>query len=156
MNISIISVGKIREKFIAEAINEFLKRLTPFATVKIKEIPAEKLRNEFDEKRAREIEGEKILELLNEDDFNIGLFVEGKQLSSVELSQKIKELADRGINKINFIIGGATGLDEKINKIVNFKLSFSKMTFPHQLMRVILLEQIYRAFKIINNEPYHK
>ena len=156
MNISIISVGKIREKFIAEAINEFLKRLTPFATVKIKEIPAEKLRNEFDEKRAREIEGEKILELLNENDFNIGLFVDGKQLSSVELSQKIKELADRGINKINFIIGGATGLDEKINKIVNFKLSFSKMTFPHQLMRVILLEQIYRAFKIINNEPYHK
>ena len=156
MNISIISVGKIREKFIVDGVAEFLKRLAPFASVKIKEINAEKLKNEYDEKRAREIEGDKILSLINQDDFNIGLFVEGKQLSSVEFGQKIKELTDTGINKINFIIGGATGLDEKINKKVNFKLSFSKMTFPHQLMRVILLEQIYRAFKINNNEPYHK
>ncbi len=156
MNISIISVGKIKEKFMADAIAEFLKRLTPFAGIKIIEIQAEKLRNEYDEKRAREIEGERILSLLNKEDFNIGLFIEGRQLSSVEFSEKIKELTNSGITKINFIIGGATGLDEKVEQAVDYKLSFSKMTFTHQLMRIILLEQIYRAFKIINNEPYHK
>ena len=155
MNISIISVGKIREKFIVDGVAEFLKRLAPFASVKIKEINAEKLKNEYDEKRAREIEGDKILSLINQDDFNIGLFIEGTQLSSIELADKIKKISDSGINQINFIIGGATGLDEKVVKFVDFKLSFSKMTFPHQLMRVILLEHIYRAFKIIINEPYH-
>ena len=145
MNISIISVGKIKEKFINDAINEFLKRLTPFANIKVKEVPAEKLKNEYDEKRARETEAEKILSLINEGDFNIGLFIEGKQLSSVEFSQKIKDLANNGISKINFIIGGATGLDEKISKIVDFKLSFSKMTFTHQL---IIMEKLF-AFCII-------
>lgn len=156
MNISIISVGKIKEKFTADAIDEFLKRLSPFASVKILEIQAEKLRNEFDEKRARKIEAERILSLLDKDDFNIGLFIEGKQLSSVEFSAKLKELTNSGITKLNFIIGGATGLDEEIEKLVDFKLSFSKMTFTHQIIRVILLEQLYRAFKIMNNEPYHK
>ncbi len=156
MNITIISVGKIREKFIAEGINEFLKRLSPFASIKIKEIQSEKLKNEYDEIKAKEIEGEKILSLLKTDDFNIGLFVDGTQLSSVEFGNKIKQISDKGINQLNFIIGGATGLDKKVENIVDFKLSFSKMTFPHQLMRVILLEQLYRAFKIINNEPYHK
>ena len=156
MNISIISVGKIKEKFMADAVNEFLKRLTPYASVKILEIPAEKLRNEYDEKRAREIEADKILSFINKDDFNIGLFIDGIQLSSVDFAAKIKELSSSGAIKINFIIGGATGLDKKIEQIVDYKLSFSKMTFTHQLIRIILLEQIYRAFKIMNNEPYHK
>jgi len=156
MIITIICIGKIRENYIAQGIVEFKKRLTPYTTLEIAEIQAYQIKQPADELKARQVEAEKILSLLGKDDYNIALVVKGKELSSEELAEKITDISKTGINKINLIIGGSTGLDNSVIEKADFKLSFSKMTFPHQLMRLILLEQIYRAFKIINKEPYHK
>ena len=156
MKITLICVGKIRENFIADGINEFKKRLTPYISLEIIEVQAFQIKNQADELKARQTEAEKILSYVGKDDYTIALAIQGKNLSSEELALKFDELSKSGINKINLIIGGATGLDESILNKADFKLSFSKMTFPHQLMRLILLEQTYRAFKIINKEPYHK
>jgi len=156
MNVTIICVGKIRENYIAQGIDEFKKRLTPYVSLDIIEIPAYQIKQPSDELKARQVEGEKILSLIGKDDFSIALVVKGKELSSEELSSLFCDISKSGINKINLIIGGSTGLDTTVIEESNYKLSFSKMTFPHQLMRLILLEQIYRAFKISNNEPYHK
>lgn len=156
MKIEIISIGKIREEYLINGIQEFKKRLTPYVTIEITEIPAYQIKSASDELKARQNEASKILSKISKDDYTIALVIEGKMLSSVELAAKFENLAKSGINKINIIIGGSTGLDDSVIKNVDYQLSFSKMTFPHQLMRLFLLEQIYRAFKIINNEPYHK
>ncbi|MCR4880859.1 MAG: 23S rRNA (pseudouridine(1915)-N(3))-methyltransferase RlmH [bacterium] len=156
MKVSIICVGKIREKFINDGIEEFRKRMTPYVSLEILEVPAYQIKQQADELKARQVEAEKILGLIGKDDYSIALVIKGNAISSEGLAQKIDELSKSGINKINFIIGGSTGLDESVIEKAEYKLSFSKMTFPHQLMRLILMEQLYRAFKIINHEPYHK
>ena len=156
MKLTIICVGKIREKYINNGIDEFRKRLGPYISVEIAEIPAYQIKQPSDELKARQTEAEKILSLIGKDDYSIALVIKGNALSSEELAEKFDELSKSGVNKVNIIIGGSTGLDKKVIEKAEFKLSFSKMTFPHQLMRLILFEQIYRAFKIINKEPYHK
>lgn len=156
MKITLICVGKIREKFISDGINEFQKRLSPYVSFEVAEVPSHQIKQPADEAKARQIEAEKILSYIGQNDYSIALVIKGNALSSEELAQKFDELSKSGVNKVNLIIGGSTGLDEKVIEKTDYKLSFSKMTFPHQLMRLILMEQLYRAFKIINHEPYHK
>ena len=150
--IKIICVGKIKEKFFKEALEEYQKRLSKYTKINIIEVEDINLNNET---LIKQKEAELILKHIENKDYIITLEIEGKQLTSLELSKKIEELEITNSN-ITFIIGGSYGLDEKIKNRSNYKLSFSKLTFPHQLFRVILLEQIYRAYKIKNNESYHK
>ena len=150
--IKIICVGKIKESFYREAIEEYKKRLSKYTQLEIVEIMDEGL---TDVKTSLKLEGEKILKQVNPKDYIITLEIEGKELTSVELAGKLDSIFNTNSN-ITFIIGGSYGLSEEVKKISKYRLSFSKMTFPHQLFRVILLEQIYRAFKINNNESYHK
>ena len=150
--IKIICVGKIKEKFFKEALEEYQKRLSKYTKISIIEVEDINLNNE---ELIKQKEKELILKHIDKKDYVITLEIEGKEISSIELSNKIQELETINPN-ITFIIGGSYGLDETIKKISNYKLSFSKLTFPHQLFRVILLEQIYRAYKIKNNESYHK
>lgn len=150
--IKIICVGKIKENFYREAIEEYKKRLSKYTQLEIVEIMDEGL---TDTKTSLKLEGEKILKQVNPKDYIITLEIEGKELTSVELAGKLDSIFNTNSN-ITFIIGGSYGLSEEVKKISKYRLSFSKMTFPHQLFRVILLEQIYRAFKINNNESYHK
>lgn len=159
MNIRIVAVGKIKEKYIQEGINEFTKRLSRYCSLDIVEIDDEKAPENLSEKEMEIVkakEGERILGKMHENSFIISLEIMGKQLSSEELSKKVDDLMIDGINDITFIIGGSLGLSQHVINKSDFKLSFSKMTFPHQLMRLILLEQIYRGFRIIRGEPYHK
>lgn len=159
MNIKIIAVGKIKEKYIQEGIKEFSKRLSRYCTLDIIEIDDEKAPENLSEKEmeiVKKKEGERVLSKIPQNSFIISLEIMGKQLSSEELSKKIDDLMVNGVNDICFIIGGSLGLSEEITNKSNFKLSFSKMTFPHQLMRLILLEQVYRGFRIMKGEPYHK
>ena len=148
----IICVGKIKEVFYREAINEYLKRLSKYTKIDLIEVSDYDLGNAS---LSLTKESENILKNINEKDFVITLEIEGNELSSVELASKISETLIINSN-ITFIIGGSYGISEEIKKRSNYKLSFSRLTFPHQLFRVILLEQIYRSFKIINNESYHK
>ena len=150
--IKIICVGKIKEKFYKEALEEYKKRLSKYTKLQIIEVEDVNLPNES---LIKQKESELIEKNINDKDYVITLEIEGKELNSIELSKKIQELETFSPN-ITFIIGGSYGLDEKIKQRSNYKLSFSKLTFPHQLFRVILLEQIYRAYKIKNNESYHK
>ena len=150
--IKIICVGKIKESFYREAIEEYKKRLSKYTQLEIVEIMDEGL---TDVKTSLKLEGEKILKQVNPKDYIITLEIEGTELTSVELAEKLDYIFNTNSN-ITFIIGGSYGLSEEVKKISKYPLSFSKMTFPHQLFRVILLEQIYRAFKINNNESYHK
>ena len=150
--IKIICVGKIKEKFYKEAIEEYQKRLSKYTKLNIIEVEDINLDNE---ELIKQKESEQILKHIEKKDYIITLEIEGKQLSSIELSKNIEELEITNPN-ITFIIGGSYGLANEIKNMSNFKLSFSKLTFPHQLFRVILLEQIYRAYKIKNNESYHK
>jgi 23S rRNA (pseudouridine1915-N3)-methyltransferase len=156
MNINIVAVGKIREKYIKSGIEEFLKRIQPYSCVKIIEIEAETVRSDDQIKKAMLIEGEKILNILSDNAYIIAMDISGKKLNSEKFASKIQDINTQGINQLAFVIGGAFGLDEKVKRRANFSLSLSEMTLPHQLARLFLLEQIYRAFKIINNEPYHK
>ena len=149
--IRIICIGKIKEKYFTEAIKEYLKRITKYSKIEIVELQD----YEGDIKTVLKRESEEILNQLKEKSYIITLEIDGSLLSSLELSKKIDNIMLNNPN-ITFIIGGSYGLDEEVKKISNYKLSFSKLTFPHQLFRVILLEQIYRSFKIINNESYHK
>jgi 23S rRNA (pseudouridine1915-N3)-methyltransferase len=143
--IKIICIGKIKEKFYQDAIKEYMKRLTKYHKVVIEELPDSNINKEKD----------LILKHLNQKDYIITLEITGKQLDSLELSNLIDKTLIINSN-ITFIIGGSTGLHDEIKKLANYKLSFSNLTFPHQLFRVILLEQIYRSFKIMHNETYHK
>ncbi|HHX70667.1 MAG: 23S rRNA (pseudouridine(1915)-N(3))-methyltransferase RlmH [Miniphocaeibacter sp.] len=158
MNIKIIAVGNIKEKYLKNGISEYLKRIQKYAKIQIIEIPEVKV-NENSQKiieKALQEEGEKIKNKIKDKDFVITLEIEGKNLTSTEFSKKIDLEKSKGYNSFTFIIGSSHGLSSEIKSLSNMKLSFSKMTFPHQLMRLILLEQIYRSFKIANNEPYHK
>lgn len=156
MNITIIAVGKIKETYFKDSINEYLKRLISYCNLKIIEIPNEPILDEKNYERYKYIEAKKILQYLNLSSYIIALEIQGKQLDSVSFADKIKSVSNDGINELTFIIGGANGLNEVVLKEAHFKLSFSKMTFTHQMTRVILIEQIYRAFKILNNENYHR
>lgn len=159
LKITIITVGKIKEKYLTEAIKEYSKRLSKYCKLEIIEVPDEKTDENASEtmnKITKGKEGERILKYVKDDSYVITLEILGKMLTSPELADKIDKICINGISNIVFIIGGSLGLSENVSKRSDYKLSFSKMTFPHQLMRVILLEQIYRAFRINNNEPYHK
>jgi 23S rRNA (pseudouridine1915-N3)-methyltransferase len=159
MNIRIIAVGKIKEKYIQEGIKEYSKRLSRYCNLEIIEIDDEKAPENLSEKEmdiVKQKEGERILAKIPQGSYVITLVIQGKQLTSEELASKIEDLMIDGISDITLIIGGSLGLSDEVISKSNFKLSFSKMTFPHQLMRMILLEQVYRAWRIIKNEPYHK
>lgn len=159
MNIRIVAVGKIKEKYIQEGIKEFTKRLSRYCTLDIIEIDDEKAPENLSEKEMEIVktkEGERILAKTPTNSFVIALVIEGRQLSSEALSGKVEDLMINGTNDICFVIGGSLGLSTDVINRSNYKLSFSKMTFPHQLMRLILLEQVYRGFRIMKGEPYHK
>lgn len=159
MNIDIICVGKIKEKYLCDAINEYSKRLSRYCKLSIIECKDEKTpdgeSDALDEK-IKITEGERILKSIDDNAFIIVLDLKGKELSSPDFAKHISKIGIDGISKIQFIIGGSLGLSDNVRTKANLLLKFSEMTFPHQLMRVILLEQIYRAYRIINNEPYHK
>lgn len=159
MQISIIAVGRIKEDYLKKAIAEYLKRLTVSAKVNIKEVADEKIpanASPAQEEEVRDKECRKILSTLPDNAHHIALDLGGENLSSEELAALIENLALAGKSHLVFTIGGSLGLNEEIKKKADYRLSFGRMTFPHQLMRVILLEQIYRAFKIIKGETYHK
>ena len=159
-NITIIAMGKVQKGFLSDGCNEYIKRLRPMCNVKLIELddeplPEKNLNSTLIE-RALDKESTKILAAIPKQSYVITLCIEGRQLSSEELAATIEQKAIEGFSNICLIIGSSHGLSEKVKKVSHFRLSFSKMTFPHQLMRVVLTEQIYRAFKIINNENYHK
>ena len=159
MNISIICVGKIKEKFLKAAIDEYSKRLSKYCKLNIIELPDEKTpdnASQKDELLIKEKEGSKILKHISDNAYVIALDLKGKNLSSEEFANELSTLALNGKSNIVFIIGGSLGIADSVIKRCDFKLCFSKMTFPHQLFRVMLLEQIYRCFRINNGEPYHK
>lgn len=149
--ISIVTVGKIKEKYIKDGISDYLKRLTKYTKVELIELEDVS----FDKSKTLKVESEKILKRINPKSYIITLEIDGNELNSVELSNLIEKNIDK-YTDITFIIGGSYGLDDSIKNISNYKLSFSKMTFPHQLFRLLFLEQLYRSFKIMKNEEYHK
>jgi 23S rRNA (pseudouridine1915-N3)-methyltransferase len=159
VNISIITVGKLKEKYLKLGIEEYVKRLSAYAKIDVVEVADEKAPEELSElemKQVKQKEGERILAKINPDTYVIALAIQGKLQSSEELADTLDKLATYGKSKIAFVIGGSLGLSEEVLKRSNEQLSFSRMTFPHQLMKLILVEQIYRAFRINRNEPYHK
>jgi 23S rRNA (pseudouridine1915-N3)-methyltransferase len=159
VNISIITVGKLKEKYLKQGIDEYLKRLSAYAKMDIIEVPDEKAPEELSETemiQVKQKEGERILAKIHPDAHVIALAIEGKMKSSEELADTLDKLATYGKSKIAFVIGGSLGLSQEVLLRADEKLSFSKMTFPHQLMKLILLEQVYRAFRINRGEPYHK
>lgn len=159
MKIKCITVGKIKEKYFKTAIEEYAKRLLRYCKLEQIEVADEKAPDSLSATEielVKDKEGERILKKIDDGDYIITLEIEGKQLSSEQLAKKISMLAVTGNSSLCFIIGGSHGLSEAVKSKSNFKLSFSKMTFPHQLMKVVLLEQIYRAFRINGGEPYHK
>lgn len=159
MKITIITVGKLKEKYLKQGIQEYLKRLSTYAKVNVIEVTDEKAPEAMSEAEMLEVkrkEGERILRNISQETFVITLEINGEMLSSEQLAARMDELATYGKSKVAFVIGGSLGLSEAVEKRSNLALSFSKMTFPHQLMRVVLLEQIYRAFRINRGEPYHK
>lgn len=159
MKITVITVGKLKEKFFCEAVSEYEKRLGRYCRLEIKETADEKTPEKDSEVQREQIlqkEGERVGRLIPEDAFVITLEIEGKKLSSEAFAGEIERLGVSGTSHIVFVIGGSLGLHHTIKERADLAVSFSDMTFPHQLMRVILLEQIYRAYRIINGEPYHK
>ena len=159
MKITVISVGKLKEKYLKDAIAEYAKRLGKYCRLELLEVADEKTpenagRAAEDAVRAKE--GERILKYVRDDAYLITLEIDGAQLSSEKLAEKIKNLGIQGKSHIIFIIGGSIGLGAQVTRRSDFALGFSKLTFPHPLMRVIRLEQVYRSFRIINGEPYHK
>lgn len=159
MKITLITVGKIKEKYLKDAIDEYSKRLSKYCKLEIVEVADEKTpdnASEIAENAIRAKEAERILKYIKDDAYVITLEIGGKQLTSEELSEKIDKLGVQGTSHIMFVIGGSIGLGTEVLSRSDYALSFSKMTFPHQLMRVILLEQIYRSYRIIHGEPYHK
>lgn len=159
MRITIVCVGKIKERFYREAVDEYIKRLGKYCKPEIIEVPDEKTPEGAGaalEEQIKLKEGKRILEKLREDAFICTLEIGGRRFSSEGLAKWLEKLAISGTNHIAFVIGGSLGLHEDVRRRSDMSLSFSDMTFPHQLMRVILAEQVYRAFRIINGEPYHK
>ncbi len=159
MKITIISVGKIKEKYLKSAIAEYSKRLSGYCSLSFIELPDEKAPENISDAqqlKIKDIEGEKILAKIKEKQFVFVLDLNGMQMTSEKFSSELEKLAVYGHSDVTFIIGGSLGLSKNVISRADFKISFSEMTFPHQLMKVILLEQIYRAFKISKGEPYHK
>ena len=155
MKIKIIALGKIKEKFLKDGIDEFLKRLTPYAAIEILELSPVEIKDNQTEKALAE-EGEKILANIKPDSYVITMEILGKQLSSEDFASKINEITISGISELVFVIGSSCGLASTVSQRADFKLSMSKMTFLHQFARLLLVEQIYRAFKILKKETYHK
>mgnify|MGYP002757412476 FL=1 len=160
MDIKIIAVGKIKEKFYKSAIEEYLKRMQTYNKIEIIEVNDEQAPENLSDKeieQVKEKEGEKILSKIQDSDYVVTLEIKGKQKDSVEFADFIENEMQEGFGRnLVFVIGGSNGLSKEVSQRSNYKLSFSKMTFPHQLMRVVLIEQIYRGFRIINGHPYHK
>lgn len=159
MNITVIAIGKLKEKYWQDAISEYSKRMKSYCNLQIIELKESPLRanpSAADEQAVKDAEGADILSKIKPSDYVITLEIKGKGLSSEQLAKKIDTLGIDGKSNIVFVIGGSLGLSESVSKRSDFKLSFSAMTFPHQMMRVILLEQVYRSFKINRNEAYHK
>ena len=159
MKITVLAVGKIKERFYTDAVSEYAKRLSRYCRLEIVEVADEKTPDgdgEAMERKIKEKEGERLLSHIKDNMYVIALAIEGKARSSEELSGRLDNLGLQGNSDIAFVIGGSLGLSEAVLKRADEALSFSRMTFPHQLMRVILLEQIYRSFKIQHGEPYHK
>lgn len=159
MKISVLAVGKIKEKFFVDALKEYEKRLSRYCRLEIIEVSDEKTpdrASEAEKVQILEKEADKLMKYIKEDAYVIPLAIEGKNLDSLEFSHKLDGLGISGKSCIQFIIGGSLGLSKGIMKRADFSLSFGRMTYPHQLMRVILLEQIYRAYRIMSGEPYHK
>ncbi|MFZ3579594.1 23S rRNA (pseudouridine(1915)-N(3))-methyltransferase RlmH [Virgibacillus sp. DJP39] len=159
MKITIVTVGKLKEKYLKQGFEEYLKRLTAYAKLDVIEVADEKAPENMSNAEMMEVkekEGERILGNIGQDSFVITLEINGKMLSSEQLAAKMDELATYGKSKIVFVIGGSLGISEAVQKRSNLALSFSKMTFPHQLMRLVLIEQVYRGFRINRGEPYHK
>lgn len=159
MKITLIAVGKIKERYFEDAIREYSKRLSRYCRLEIIQVADEKTPDgaiEALEEQIKEKEGRRILDQIREGAYVIALAVEGKQLDSLELAARMERLAVEGKSQLVFLIGGSLGLSKEVMRRADFALSFSAMTFPHQLMRVILLEQIYRSFRIRAGEPYHK
>lgn len=160
MDIKIIAVGKIKEKFYKEAIDEYLKRMQAYNKIKIIEVNDEQAPENLSDReieQVKEKEGERILGKIEDSDYVVSLEILDKQMDSVGFANFIENEMQEGFGRnLVFVIGGSNGLSKEVSQRSNYKLSFSKMTFPHQLMRVILIEQIYRGFRIINGHPYHK
>ena len=152
MRVKLVCVGKLKEKYLKEACNEYSKRISGFGKIDIIEVQDEK----DDRPDAKTIEGQKILKNIRSNEYVVTLEIKGNAQSSEQLAKKMSALAVRGVSDITFVIGGSNGLYEEVSKRADYKLSFSKMTFPHQLARVMLLEQIYRAYKINQGSKYHK
>ena len=156
MKIKIIALGKIKEKFLKDGIDEFLKRLTPYTSLEIIELNPIEIKDENLVQKVLDEEGYNILSHIKDDSFVITMEILGKQLSSEEFAQKINDITMSGVSEVVFVIGSSCGISAKVSQRANFKLSMSKMTFLHQFARLILIEQIYRAFKILKGEKYHK
>ena len=159
MNITILCVGQIKEKYFRDAIAEYQKRLSRYCKLQMIEVADEKTKenaSEAENDLIRKKEGERLLKHIKDSDYCITLEIDGKMLTSEGLSREIDRLGLAGKSSLVFVIGGSIGLDTAVLKRSDYALSFSKMTFPHQLMRVILLEQIYRSYRIMRGEPYHK
>jgi 23S rRNA (pseudouridine1915-N3)-methyltransferase len=159
MKITIFCVGKIKEKFYREAVAEYVKRLSRYCKLSIVEVADEKTdenASQTEIEQVKEKEGARLLAAMKEDGYCIALAIDGQMPDSVALSKKLERLGVEGKSNIYFVIGGSLGLSEAVLKRADYLLSFSAMTFPHQLMRVILLEQLYRSYRIMNHEPYHK
>lgn len=159
MKIKIICVGKLKEKYLIDGVNEYLKRLQGYCNVEIYEVSDEKIPYHpslADETLVKVKEGRRVLDKVKQDDYMILLDLKGENPDSIEFARKIEDCMINGKSSLAFVIGGSLGHCEEVYDRANYKVSFSELTFPHQLMRLILVEQIYRAFKIINNEPYHK
>ena len=159
MNITLVTVGKLKEKYLKQAIDEYSKRLSRYCKLDIIELPDEKTPDNASEKeegQIKEKEGRAILSKIKDNSYVVAMDLKGKQLTSEELSSFVERCGVTGHSNIVFVIGGSLGLSDEVIKRADYKLCFSKMTFPHQLFRVMLLEQVYRAFRIMKNEPYHK
>ncbi len=159
MKITLVTVGKIKEKYFEDAIAEYSKRLSRYCRLEILQVADEKTPDGASaalEEQIREKEGERILSRIRSDAYVIALAIQGQMLDSEQLAGKLEKLGVSGVSQIVFVIGGSLGLSQAVLSRADYQLSFSRMTFPHQLMRVVLLEQIYRSYRIISNEPYHK
>ena len=156
IKIKIICVGKIKDSYLNEGISEYLKRLSGYCSLEIVEVKDEKIGTNTSEEKIRDTESNRILEKINDKDYIVLLDLRGKQLSSEEFAVKVDDLISSGVGTYCFVIGGSLGVNDNVRKQADFLLSFSKLTFTHQMIRLLLLEQIYRVFKINNNETYHK
>lgn len=159
MNISLIAMGKLKESYYREACAEYLKRLGAFAAIKVCEpapVDLPQNPNQSQIEKALSLEAERIREHIKPASFTVAMCIEGKELSSEQLAEKLSDIANRGISSVNFVIGSSHGLSEEIKRSADLRMSMSPMTFPHSLARVMLLEQVYRAYSILNNSKYHK